>query len=127
METYITKINNQNIRKTISKFRLSDQKLKIEVQIYVRPKLSPDQRIFTTCGETEDELRCIVRCKLKKKLKEKTLLPEYRYITKVLATSRKLQKFIILQQSDQICDQNMNQFESVHRKKLFKHETTKSL
>ena len=34
METYITKINNPTIRKTISKFRLSDHKLKIETQRY---------------------------------------------------------------------------------------------
>ena len=88
METYITKINSPTIRKTISKFRLSDHKLKIETQRYQRPKLNPDQRICTTCGETEDELHCIVRCKLNKfEREEKRLLQIYHYITYVLTAA----------------------------------------
>ena len=35
---YVTEIKNPAIRKTISKFRLSDHKLEIETQRYHRPK-----------------------------------------------------------------------------------------
>ena len=108
METYITKIKNLTIRKTISKFRPSHQKLKIETLRYQRPKLSPDQRICNTCGETEDEIYCIMRCKLNKSKRENTF-------TKISLHKRfdkldETDKFIFLQQSDHICDQNIFQF-----------------
>ena len=105
METYITKISNLTIRKTISKFRLSDHKLLIETQRYQRPNPSPDQRICTTCREKEDELHCIMRCKLNKLEREKT----FAYISlhnKCFNGLDETAKFIFLLQNDQICDQH---------------------
>ena len=73
VETYITKIKKPTIQKTISRFRLSNHKLRIETQRYLRPKLSPVQRISNTYGETEEEIHCIMRWKLNKSEREKTL------------------------------------------------------
>ena len=36
-----------------------------------RPRKGPDQRIYTTCGETQDGIHCIMRCKLSKTEREK--------------------------------------------------------
>ena len=70
---------------------------------------SPDQRTCNTCGETEDEIHCIMRCKLKTSEREKTF-------TKLSLHNKRFdkldetEKFIFLQQRDHICDQNIFQF-----------------
>ena len=62
MEKYLTIINNRNIRKVISQFRLSNHKLQIERRRY--ENISRDQRICKLCdsGEIEDEFHFTFKC-----------------------------------------------------------------
>ena len=109
METYITKIEIPTIWKAISKYRLSGHKLKIGIQSYQRPKLSPDQRICIKCRVTEDEPHCIMRFKSNKLEREKIFakVPPH---NKCFNNVNETVKFIFLQQSDQICDRIIFQF-----------------
>ena len=76
LENYLTEIKNANTRKTISKFRLSDHKLEIETGRYHIPKKATEQRLCKSCGVTEDEIHCIITCKIIQQ-NENKLLPKY--------------------------------------------------
>ena len=108
-EQYVTEIKNPAIRKTISKFRLSDHKLDIETQRYHRPKKGPDERICITCGEVEDEIHCLMSCKLNIDEREK-LFSKISEYNKTFNRLNDKAKFIYLLGSTQICDENVYQF-----------------
>ena len=69
MEKYLSEIKDIKKRVAITKFRLSDHKLEIEIGRYHRPKLKPDERLCQVCDAIEDEMHCLMSCKLKQDLR----------------------------------------------------------
>ena len=51
-------------RTIVSKFRLSDHRLEIEIGRYFRPPKKPEERICTFCNTMEDEIHCLMTCNL---------------------------------------------------------------
>ena len=69
MEKYLSEIKDIKKRVAITKFRLSDHKLEIEIGRYHRPKRKPDERLCQVCDATEDEMHCLRSCKLNQDLR----------------------------------------------------------
>ena len=55
---------NITTRTIVSKFRLSDHRLEIEIGRYFRPPKKPGERICTFCNTMEDEIHCLMTCDL---------------------------------------------------------------
>lgn len=64
MEQYLN-LKQFHLRKSLSKFRLSDHNLKIETDRYSKTYISPEQRLCNQCDAKicEDELHFLVNCK----------------------------------------------------------------
>ena len=48
---------------------VSSHKLEIEIGRYHRPKRKPDERLCQVCDATEDEMHCLMSCKLNQDLR----------------------------------------------------------
>ena len=64
MESYLMHETNIITRTIVSKFRLSDHRLEIEIGRYFRPPKKPEERICTFCNTMEDEIYCLMTCNL---------------------------------------------------------------
>ena len=51
-------------RTIVSKFRLSDHRLEIEIGRYFRPPKKPEERKCTFCDTMKDEIHCLMTCNL---------------------------------------------------------------
>jgi hypothetical protein len=68
-EDYLVQVKNTKHRQNLTKFRLSNHKLMIEIGRH--KKLSKEDRICEVCNNgIEDEVHFLVRCKLYEKLRE---------------------------------------------------------
>ena len=59
-EPYLANEKNIKTRTAVSKFRLSDHRLEIEIGRYFRPPKKPEERLCTICNTTEDEIHCLL-------------------------------------------------------------------
>ena len=57
-------------RTLLSKFRLSDHLLEVEVGRCHRPKKNPEDRICTKCNILEDEIHCLMACDINREIRE---------------------------------------------------------
>ena len=57
-------------RTLLSKFRLSDHRLEVEVGRYHRPKKNPEERICPKCNILEDEIHCLMACNINSEIRE---------------------------------------------------------
>ena len=63
LESYLLNIRNVNYRKLLTKFRISDHNLEIELGRRTRPITPADQRFCKSCkSEVEDELHYVIKC-----------------------------------------------------------------
>lgn len=73
-EDYLTQIRNTKRRQMLSKFRLSNHKLMIEVGRHMKPKLPKEQRICQLCNQgIEDEIHFLIECDSYKTLRKPLL------------------------------------------------------
>ena len=71
LEPYVTKLNFKN-RQELSRLRLSDHKLKVEVGRYTKPKTPLEDRTCTFClSSVEDEYHFLITCPMYKEEREK--------------------------------------------------------
>ena len=61
LEPYLRTVNNLDERKCLSRFRLSNHKLEIEVGRHKRKPV--DERLCTVCHVVEDEIHFLIDCK----------------------------------------------------------------
>ena len=61
-EDYLTHIKNKNCRKLVTKLRISDHNLQIELGRRSVPKIPSDERFCNFCKNVEDEFHYIIRC-----------------------------------------------------------------
>ena len=109
LERYLTEINSSNTRTFLSKFRLSDHKLEIETGRYHRPKKTPEQRLCQNCGTIEDEIHCLITCKINSSEREQTVA-RISIQDKTFYHFDEATKFTYLLQNDNLCDQNIYSF-----------------
>ena len=109
LENYLTEIKNANTRKTISKFRLSDHKLEIETGRYHIPKKATEQRLCKSCGVTEDEIHCIITCKINTTEREQTFTEISTY-DKTFQFFHEVTKFTYLLCNNRICNRKIYTF-----------------
>ena len=66
LEDYLMKIKDFNLRKILSKFRLSDHNLAIELGRRIKPKIPANNRLCKKCDNNvvEDEMHFILDCDL---------------------------------------------------------------
>ena len=57
-------------RTLLSKFKLSDHRLEVEVGRYQRPKKNPEEKIWTKCNILEDEIHCLLTCYINREIGE---------------------------------------------------------
>ena len=71
LEPYVTKLNFKN-RQELSRLRLSDHKLKVEVGRYTKPKTPLEDRTCTVCpNSVEEEYHFLITCPMYKEEREK--------------------------------------------------------
>ena len=85
-EEYLIQIKNTKLRQKLTKFRLSNHKLMIEVGRHMRPIVNKEDRICPLCHlEVEDEIHFMTRCKIYKFLRKpildhcEELRPQFKY------------------------------------------------
>ena len=85
-EEYLIQIKNTKLRQKLTKFRLSNHKLMIEVGRHMRPIVNKEDRICPLCHlEVEDEIHFMARCKIYKLLRKpildhcEELRPQFKY------------------------------------------------
>ena len=85
-EEYLIQIKNTKLRQKLTKFRLSNHKLMIEVGRHMRPIVNKEDRICPLCHlEVEDEIHFMTRCKIYKLLRKpildhcEELRPQFKY------------------------------------------------
>ena len=100
MEKYISDVKSIERRTLLSKFRLSDHRLEVEVGRYHRPKKNPEERICTKCNILEDEIHCLMSCDLNKEIREQLFeqIERHRPLFRHMNTK---DRFIYLMQSDE--------------------------
>ena len=64
-------MTNDYYRYIITRWRLSNHKLKIETDRYLKPKPPPDQRTCDVCNVVEDEFHAIFICPMYETVREK--------------------------------------------------------
>ena len=72
---YLLHVKNRKYRRTMSKLRLSDHNLEVEISRHTKPKTNHENRICKLCTDPniEDEVHFLLRCK---NLKSERLLLE---------------------------------------------------
>ena len=85
-EDYLTQIRNPKLRQKLTKFRLSNHRLMIEIGRHMVPKLNKEERICQLCyTEVEDEIHFLTKCKIHEPLRKpifdhcKELRPQFPY------------------------------------------------
>ena len=85
-EDYLVQIKNPKQRQTLTKFRLSNHKLMIEIGRHMIPKLDKEQRICQICyAGVEDEIHFLTKCKILEPIRKplfdlcEELRPEFTY------------------------------------------------
>ena len=85
-EAYLDQIRNTKRRQKLTRFRLSNHKLMIEVGRHMRPKLNREERICQICEKAvEDEVHLLVACKFYETLRKpmfdlcEELRPQFKY------------------------------------------------
>ena len=63
-ETYLSNITSFKRRQILTKFRISNHKLRIETGRYSKEKISERVCSFCACDSPEDELHLLFKCKL---------------------------------------------------------------
>ena len=71
LENYLLNVKNLKTRIAASQFRLSDHRLEIETGRYHRPKKNVNDRLCSVCNEVENEMHCLMACKINKEDREK--------------------------------------------------------
>ena len=99
-ESYLTSIHNTNFRVSMSKFRLSNHRLKIETGRH--QKLPISERLCPTCeNEIEDEAHFLIKCGLYQESRKpllklcRDIKPNFQYFTI-------MQKFVFLMTNPQL-------------------------
>ena len=64
LEKYLDVISNSHYRIAMTKLRASSHTLEIERGRYTKPKTDVCERLCPTCNVIEDEVHCLVKCKL---------------------------------------------------------------
>ena len=69
IENDILSLKSIEKRTLLSKFRLSDHRLEVDVSRYHRPKKNPEERLCPSCNILEDEINCLMACDINREIR----------------------------------------------------------
>ena len=96
LDTYLTVLDNPDLRRIVSKFRLSDHKLEIEIGRY--NNIPADRRLCKLCksAQVEDEKHFLLQCPIYKIQRQKLFDMSEKYINnfKNIADEQKFKEII---------------------------------